>query len=124
MTYLAVALGGALGAMSRFFVYNAFTHATRSTYPWATFTVNVAGSFLIGIAFILITERLEMGPYWRSIVTVGFLGAFTTFSTFSMDVIGLLEQGQVSNAIIYVLSSVVVCIIAAWLGLSLAKFLF
>ncbi len=124
MTYLAVAFGGALGAMSRFFVYNVFTHATRSTYPWATFTVNVAGSFLIGIAFILITERLEMGPYWRGIVTVGFLGAFTTFSTFSMDVIGLLEQGQVSNAIIYVLSSVVVCIIAAWLGLSLAKFLF
>jgi len=124
MTYLAVAFGGALGAMSRFFVYNVFTHAPRSTYPWATFTVNVAGSFLIGIAFILITERLEMGPYWRGIVTVGFLGAFTTFSTFSMDVIGLLEQGQVSNAIIYVLSSVVVCIIAAWLGLSLAKFLF
>ena len=68
-------------------------------------------------------QTRDAGGY-RGDVTVGFLGAFTTFSTFSMDVIGLLEQGQVSNAIIYVLSSVVVCIIAAWLGLSLAKFLF
>jgi CrcB protein len=120
MTYLAVAFGGALGAMSRFFVYNAFI-SSSSTYPWATFTVNVVGSFLIGMAFVLITERMEMGPYWRGVVTVGFLGAFTTFSTFSMDVIGLLEQGEITRAILYVLSSVVVCIIAAWLGLTLAK---
>lgn len=123
MTYIAVAFGGALGAMSRFFVYNTLMRAS-SSYPWATFTVNVLGSFLIGIAFVLITERLEMGPYWRGVVTVGFLGAFTTFSTFSMDVIGLLEQGETGSAILYVLSSVVVCIIAAWLGLSLAKVLF
>jgi len=124
MTYLAVAFGGALGAMSRFFVYNVFMRATTSTFPWATLTVHIVGSFLIGIAFVVITERLEMGPEVRGVVTVGFLGAFTTFSTFSMDTIGLLEQGQVGSAIIYVLSSVAVCIIAAWLGLTVAKFLF
>ena len=124
MTYLAVAFGGALGAMSRFFVYNVFMRATTSTFPWATLTVNIVGSFLIGIAFVVITERLEMGPEVRGVVTVGFLGAFTTFSTFSMDTIGLLEQGQVGSAIIYVLSSVAVCIITAWLGLTVAKFLF
>jgi len=124
MTYLAVAFGGALGAMSRFFIYNVFMRATTSTFPWATLTVNIVGSFLIGIAFVVITERLEMGPEVRGVVTVGFLGAFTTFSTFSMDTIGLLEQGQVGSAIIYVLSSVAVCIIAAWLGLTVAKFLF
>ena len=124
MTYLAVAFGGAFGAMSRYFVYNAFQRASTSTFPWATLTVNVLGSFLIGIAFILITERLEMGAYWRGLVTVGFLGAFTTYSTFSMDVIGLLEQGNLTQAFLYVLSSVLVCIIAAWLGLSLARLLF
>jgi len=123
MTYLAVAFGGALGAMSRYWVYNNYAHLDNC-FPWATLTVNILGSFLIGIAFILITERMDMGPYWRAIVTVGFLGAFTTFSTFSMDVVGLIEQGQFSSAIIYVLSSVVVCIIAAWLGLSLAKLIF
>lgn len=124
MTYLAVAFGGALGAMSRYWVYSTFQRASAGTFPWATLTVNVVGSFLIGIAFILITERMEMGPYWRGVVTVGFLGAFTTFSTFSMDVIGLIEQGNITNAFLYVLSSVLVCIIAAWLGLSLAKLLF
>ena len=124
MTYLAVAFGGALGAMSRYWVYSAFQRASSGTFPWATLTVNMVGSFLIGIAFILITERMELGPYWRAVVTVGFLGAFTTFSTFSMDVIGLIEQGNFTNAFLYVLSSVLVCIIAAWLGLSLAKLLF
>lgn len=123
MTYLAVALGGALGAMSRYWVYNSYANLD-SRFPWATLTVNVLGSFLIGVAFILITERTDMGPAVRGLVTVGFMGAFTTFSTFSMDAIGLLEQGQFTSAILYVLSSVVVCIIAAWLGLSLAKFLF
>jgi len=127
MIYLVVALGGALGAMSRYWVYNSLAHVVAhldSRFPWATLTVNIVGSFLIGIAFILITERMEMGPYWRGLVTVGFLGAFTTFSTFSMDTIGLLEQGQIQAAIFYVLSSVVVCIIAARLGLTLAKLLF
>ena len=124
MTYLAVAFGGALGAMSRYWVYSAFQRTSSGTFPWATLTVNVVGSFLIGIAFILITERMELGPYWRAVVTVGFLGAFTTFSTFSMDVISLIEQGNLTNAFLYVLSSVLVCIIAAWLGLSLAKLLF
>jgi len=124
MTYLAVAFGGALGAMTRLFVYNVFQRTGSSAFPWATLTVNVLGSFLIGIAFILITERMALGPYWRGVVTIGFLGAFTTFSTFSMDVIGLLEQGSLSQAFLYVLSSVLVCIIASWLGLSLAKLLF
>ncbi len=124
MTYLAVAFGGALGAMIRFFVFNVFQRTGSSAFPWATLTVNVLGSFLIGSAFILITERMALGPYWRGVVTIGFLGAFTTFSTFSMDVIGLLEQGSLSQAFLYVLSSVLVCIIAAWLGLSLAKLLF
>ena len=124
MTYLAVACGGALGAMSRYWVYSAFVKASESKFPFATLTVNIAGSFLIGIAFVLITERAEIGPEWRGLITVGFLGAFTTFSTFSMDTIGLLEQGQIASAITYVLSSVLVCIIAAWLGLTFSRVFF
>jgi len=124
MTYLAVACGGAIGAMSRYWVYNAFLKASESKFPWATLTVNIAGSFLIGIAFVLITERSEVGLEMRGLVSVGFLGAFTTFSTFSMDTIGLLEQGQISSAITYVLSSVLVCIIAAGLGLMFSRVFF
>jgi len=73
---------------------------------------------------VLLTERAEFSPEMRGVITVGFLGAFTTFSTFSMDTIGLLEQGHFASAITYVLSSVLVCIIAAWLGLSLSRVLF
>ncbi len=124
MTYLAVACGGAIGAMSRYWVYAAFLKASESKFPWATLTVNIVGSFLIGMAFVLITERSEVGPEMRGLVTVGFLGAFTTFSTFSMDTIGLLEQGQIASAITYVLSSVLVCIIAAWLGLMFSRVFF
>lgn len=123
MTYFAVAFGGALGAMSRYWVFSSFAHLD-SRFPYTTLVVNVLGSFLIGIAFILVTERTDIGPEWRAIVTVGFLGAFTTFSTFSMDTVGLLEHGQFISAAIYVLSSVLVCIIAAWLGLSFAKYFF
>jgi fluoride exporter len=121
VTYLAVAFGGALGAMSRFWVYNAFLNWTDDKFPYATLIINILGSFLIGLAFVLITERAQIGPEWRGIITVGFLGAFTTFSTFSLDVVGLIEQGQSGSALVYILSSVVVCIIAAWLGLTLAR---
>ena len=123
MTYLIVAIGGALGAMSRYFVYNNYAHLD-SRFPWATLTVNIVGSFLIGITFVLIAERAALAPEVRALVTVGFLGAFTTFSTFSMDTIGLLEQGQIGNAMIYVLCSVVICIIAAWLGLAVTRAIF
>lgn len=121
MTYLAVAFGGALGAMSRYWVYNAFIKWSSDKFPYATLSVNVLGSFLIGLAFVLITERAQIGPEWRGVITIGFLGAFTTFSTFSLDALGLLEQGQNVSALIYILTSVVVCIVAAWLGLTLAR---
>ena len=124
MTYLAVAFGGALGAMARYWVYNAFMKMTDSKFPWTTLSVNIVGSFLIGIVFVLLTERAEFSPEMRGMIAVGFLGAFTTFSTFSMDTIGLLEQGHFASAITYVLSSVLVCIIAAWLGLTLSRVFF
>lgn len=124
MTWLAIAVGGALGALSRYWVYNAFLKLASDRFPYATFSVNVAGSFLIGLAFVLITEQVRFGPEWRGFVTVGFLGAFTTFSTFSLDALGLLQRGDLAIAALYVVGSVVVCLAAAWLGLTLARELF
>lgn len=123
MTWLAVALGGAMGALARFWVYNALL-AWNHRFPLATFSVNVAGSFLIGIAFVLLTERGEFSPALRGLLTVGFLGAFTTFSTFSLEALSLLEQGHGGTAWAYVLGSVLLCLAAAWLGLTLARELF
>lgn len=121
MSYLAVAFGGALGALSRYWMYNAWTKFSESQFPYVTLLVNVAGSLLIGVAFVLLVERGEIGLEWRNVINVGFLGAFTTFSTFSLDALGLLEQGQISLALIYIISSVVICIFAAWLGIAATR---
>ncbi|MDT8397012.1 MAG: fluoride efflux transporter CrcB [Pseudomonadales bacterium] len=123
ISYLMVAFGGALGAMSRYWVYNAHLEWNDGRFPSATLLVNIVGSFLIGIAYVLIIEKAHLGPSWRAVVMVGFLGAFTTFSTFSMDAVELLLEGQLLAALVYVLSSVVVCIVMAWLGLTLFRLL-
>lgn len=121
MSYLAVAFGGALGALSRYWMYNAWTKLAENQFPYVTLMVNVAGSLLIGVAFVLLVERNLVGLECRNVISVGFLGAFTTFSTFSLDALGLLEQGHISLAVIYIISSVVVCILAAWLGIAVAR---
>ncbi|WP_286824188.1 fluoride efflux transporter CrcB [Idiomarina sp. UBA1919] len=124
MTYLAVALGGALGAMSRYWLYNSWSKLAENPFPYITLFVNVIGSLLIGIVFVLLVERGELGLEWRNVINVGFLGAFTTFSTFSLDALGLFEQGQIAMALVYILSSVLVCILAAWLGITLTRLIF
>ena len=121
MSYFAVAFGGALGALSRYWMYNAWIRFSESQFPYVTLIVNVIGSLLIGVTFVQLLERTHNGLEWRNIINVGFLGAFTTFSTFSLDALGLLEQGEISLAIIYIISSVVICILAAWLGIAVAR---
>ncbi len=121
MSYLAVAFGGALGALSRYWMYNTWTKLAENQFPYVTLIVNVVGSLLIGVAFVLLVERNHIGLEWRNVINVGFLGAFTTFSTFSLDALGLLEQGQISLAVIYIICSVVICILAAWLGIAATR---
>ena len=123
MAYLAIAFGGALGALSRYWMYNTWVKLAENQFPYVTLIINVAGSLLIGVAFVLLVERNFIGLGWRNVISVGFLGAFTTFSTFSMDALSLLEQGHVSLAVIYIVASLVICILAAWLGLSMTRLL-
>lgn len=116
-----IAIGGASGALCRHWMVLLVNGFANSRFPFGTLTVNLLGSFLIGIMYVLITERLTLHPDWRSILMVGFLGAFTTFSTFSLESIALLENGQIANAILYVLSSLTLCILAAWCAVTLAR---
>jgi fluoride exporter len=119
--YVMVAVGGAMGAMARFWVYNAT--ATWGHKPaWATFGINVSGAFLIGMFFVLLTERGSMQPELRSLIVVGFLGAFTTYSTYSLDAWQLFEQGEFGIALMYLLGTMLVCLLATWLGLALTRF--
>jgi CrcB protein len=118
---LFIALGGAGGALARHWLSMLVHSSARSHFPWGTLLVNVLGSFAIGIAYILIVERGAVHPDWRSVSMVGFLGAFTTFSTFSVETLALYESGQVGTALLYTGSSVVVCLLAVWSGAMLMR---
>ena len=116
---LAIAGGGALGALGRFYVSNGVYRLLGRDFPWGTLAVNVLGSFLMGLLFVYFLERAAAGAELRSAVLVGFLGAFTTFSTFSMETLGLIEQGLVGRAMLNMGASVAVCLVACWLGVLL-----
>jgi CrcB protein len=119
--FFAVAIGGALGALSRYsFVLIAVT-LVDNRLPWATFGVNVVGSFCIGIAAVLIGDRVIEGEFWRLLLVVGFLGSFTTFSAFSLETLLLLQQGNYNIAMVYAAGSVTLCLGAAFAGMQLAK---
>ncbi len=113
---LAIAGGGAAGAVARYWVSGRVYGWLGTSFPWGTLAVNVAGSFLIGLLAILLIERLPYSAEWRSLLIVGFLGAFTTFSTFSLETLALIEQADYAKALANAVLSVVACLGATWLG--------
>ncbi len=118
---IAIAAGGAAGALLRYWVSNGIHAVLGRGFPYGTLTVNVLGSLLMGFLYIWLIERLATGPALRAFLLIGVLGAFTTFSTFSVETLNLMESGQLGKAILNVLASVVVCIAAAGLGMLLAR---
>ncbi|KJZ09557.1 camphor resistance protein CrcB [Marinomonas sp. SBI22] len=119
--YLMVALGGAIGAMGRFSVAKYFAQFNQGAFPIATFTVNVIGCFVMGVLFVLMTERITALEAYRPLLMVGFLGAFTTFSTFSLEIVALLNQQAWLSAISYLLLSCFCGVIGTWLGILAAR---
>src|ERR1035437_3298588 len=116
--YLLIALGGALGSVSRFALSGFVAHHFGETFPWGTLLVNVAGSFIIGF-FATLTEptgRLLVGPGGRHFFMTGVLGGFTTFSSFSLQTLNLAREGQLLQARGNVAGSVLACLLAVWLG--------
>lgn len=118
---IAIACGGAFGALSRYFVIGLVTDWLGKDFPFGTLFVNVLGSFLIGILYVVVVLKMHVSPELKSILVVGFLGAFTTFSTFSLEAFNFISQGLILSAVTYILSSVILCILAVWAGVSLAK---
>ncbi len=121
---LAIAVGGALGALSRYWVVGVVTSLYDRSFPFGTLVVNILGSLLIGVLYVLIIEKLDVAAEWHAILMVGFVGAFTTFSTFSLETLMLLQEGRIAAAMIYILSSVVVCLVAVFAGMLVTKQLF
>lgn len=107
MQWLAVASGGALGAMARFAVNGWLYPVYEHRFPLATLVINVSGSVLMGVFYVLVIERGVLAPEWRNFVMVGMLGAFTTFSTFSLEAMALWQNGHLPLALAYIVASVV-----------------
>jgi CrcB protein len=118
---LIIAIGGAFGAVLRFVSSNGVYSWLGRDFPYGTLFVNVSGSLLMGFLYILLFERMSNAPELRALLLVGFLGAFTTFSTFSIETLNLVEQGNLLVAGANILLSVVLCLAAVWLGVLLGR---
>jgi CrcB protein len=117
---IAIAAGGALGTLARYGVERAVAVSTDG-FPWATFVVNVAGSFLLGVILTLVTERWAPTRYVRPFAVIGFCGGFTTFSTFTVEAVRRVQDGHPAVAIIYLLTSLVAGMAAVGLGVLVAR---
>ncbi|HEY0758352.1 MAG TPA: fluoride efflux transporter CrcB [Acidisarcina sp.] len=117
MRYLWVALGGALGAVARYALGVWFYDRWGGRIPYGTFVINVSGSFAIGLIVAVLDARTSLPVAWRYAVPIGFIGAYTTFSTFELDTIRAVQEGRTGVAILNVVLSVVLGYGAVWLGL-------
>lgn len=115
--FLAVAAGGAAGAIARYGVYLVTGRLLGHGFPWATLFVNVAGSFILGALIEVMALRWSVSPEVRAFLVVGVMGAFTTFSTFSLDVVTMAERGAWIGTTLYVAASVALSVAAFFAGL-------
>ncbi len=118
---LAIAGGGALGAVFRFGISNSVYRLLGRDFPYGTLAVNVIGSLLMGVLFILLVERMDVSAEWRAGILVGLLGAFTTFSAFSFETLALLDAGAPLKAVLNIIASIVLCLAATWFGMILGR---
>ena len=121
ITLLAIALGGAVGTLMRYGMTLGIGLLWPGIFPLATFCINLLGCLAIGVVYGLWLNRPELSPLLQQSLMVGFLGGFTTFSSFSLDALRLLENDQSFMALIYVLLSVCLGLTATWAGLSLTR---
>lgn len=115
----SIAVGGALGAMLRYAVLQIVE--TSSGFPVGTLLINVCGSFIIGVVYVLILEKALISEAWRPFLMVGLLGGFTTFSTFSLEAVYLFEDGRAAAALSYVVLSAILCILAAFVAIQITR---
>ena len=122
MTQLAfIAAGGATGALMRYWMSNGIYALLGRGFPYGTLTVNIVGSLLMGFLYVFMIERMDVSVEWRAALMIGLLGAFTTFSTFSIETLNLLESGEQLKAALNVILSVTLCLIGCWLGMIVGR---
>ncbi|MCK5296681.1 MAG: fluoride efflux transporter CrcB, partial [Alphaproteobacteria bacterium] len=119
--FMAVAAGGAIGSMGRYLVSMQALKLFGTAFPWGTMSVNVIGSFIMGAVVELMTVKWNVSEEVRNLVLVGILGGFTTFSSFSLDFVRMMEKQQVTEAFIYLAGSIMIGVSALLAGFSLLR---
>ena len=122
LSYIYIAIGGALGALSRYFLSIWIYNRTNQVFPLGTFVVNIVGCFLLGLFYTLSLEKVDIAPQVRMGISVGFLGAFTTFSTFSLETLNVIRENNLIIALLNIVLSVTIGLLAVWLGATAANF--
>jgi len=121
---LAIALGGGFGAVMRHYAVNWVTSILGHSFPYGILFVNVMGSFLIGLIVEALAIKYELPFEVRAFLVTGFLGGFTTFSTFSLDIFKMIETGEYISSVVYILSSVLISLIALFLAIYMVREIF
>lgn len=121
MRTLWIGVAGFFGAVARYQLDSLISRHARGAFPWGTLVINLTGCFLLGVLFTLSTGRLDASPALRAALTVGFVGAYTTFSTFSLQAVRLADDGAVGLALGYVAASVGIGLLAAWAGMATGR---
>jgi CrcB protein len=120
LKYLVVGIGGFIGANARFIVAQWAAQRWGTAFPYGTFIINITGCFILGL-FATLMLRFAWNDNWRLLIAIGFVGAYTTFSTFEYDTLQLAAQNQWSRALVNILGSVLLGFIAAYLGVAVAR---
>jgi fluoride exporter len=121
--YFLIAFGGALGSMARYWVGSTIANRMGTKFPYGTFVINITACVIIGFSLTFLAKRAGLNPAWRFLVPVGFIGAYSTFSTYEWETLSTIRTGAFSLAAIYAVSSLILGLAAVWGGSVLAEFI-
>jgi CrcB protein len=119
--YFLIAVGGALGSMARYWVGSVVANRMGTKFPYGTFVINITACVIIGFSLTLLARRVDINPVWRFLVPVGFIGAYSTFSTYEWETLSTLRSGAFFLASLYAVSSLILGLAAVWAGSMLAE---
>ena len=121
--YLLIAFGGALGSMARYWVGSTIANRMGTKFPYGTFVINITACMIIGFSLTFLAKRADLNPAWRFLVPVGFIGAYSTFSTYEWETLSTIRSGAFLLAAFYAVSSLILGLAAVWGGSVIAEIL-
>jgi CrcB protein len=119
--YFLIALGGAFGSMARYWVGSTVGNRMGTKFPYGTFVINITACAIIGFSLTLLAKRADLNPAWRFFVPVGFIGAYSTFSTYEWETLSTIRTGAFFLGALYAVSSLVLGLVAVWCGSVIAE---